>query len=150
MTRVLVLHGPNLNLLGRREPAIYGRTTLAEIDNALMALAGELGAELRISQGNSEGDLLGALHAAVDWTEAVLINPAAFTHYSLALRDGLAAIGVPVVEVHLTNVFARENFRATSVIAPIAAGLIAGLGMDSYLLGLRAAVALARPRGGDG
>lgn len=149
MTRVLVLHGPNLNLLGRREPAIYGRTTLAEIDAALGALARELEVELHVVQGNSEGELLNALHAAMDWADAIVINPAAFTHYSLALRDGLAAAGVPVVEVHLTNIFAREGFRAQSVTAAAAKGFIAGLGPDGYLLGLRAAVTLAGKGGRD-
>lgn len=143
MIRILVLHGPNLNLLGRREPAVYGRTTLAEIDAALTALGTELAAELRIIQRNSEGEMLQVLHDAMDWAEAVMINPAAYTHYSLALRDALAAMEVPVIEVHLTNIHAREGFRAHSVTAPVAAGVIAGFGADSYLLGLRACVALA-------
>lgn len=149
MRRILVMHGPNLNLLGRREPAVYGRTTLAEIDAALGELARILQCELRIVQGNSEGGLIDALHAAIDWADAVLINPGAYTHYSYALRDALAALDRPVVEVHLTNIFAREGFRAQSVTAPVAAGLVMGLGKDSYLLGLRAAAALAAERNGN-
>jgi len=142
MKRILILHGPNLNLLGRREPEIYGRTTLAEIEEALDLLARELGAELHFLQANSEGELLAALHAAMDWADGVLINPAAYTHYSLALRDALAALSVPVVEVHLTNVFAREGFRAQSVTAPAAKGFVAGFGPQSYLLGLRGLMGL--------
>lgn len=148
MPRIIVVHGPNLNLLGRREPAVYGRTTLAEIDAALGELAAALGCDLRVVQGNGEGELIEALHAAMDWADAVVINPAAFTHYSFALRDALAALDKPVVEVHLTNIFAREGFRAQSVTAPTAAGLVMGFGKESYLLGLRAAAALAQGRSG--
>lgn len=146
MSRILILHGPNLNLLGRREPDVYGRVTLAEIDAALRSLAAELGAEIKVMQSNSEGELIEAIHAAADWAEAILINPAAYTHYSIALRDALAGVDLPVIEVHLTNIFAREDFRAGSVIAPVAAGMIAGLGPEAYLLGLRAAINLAERR----
>jgi len=143
MIRVLVIHGPNLDLLGVREPAVYGTLTLAEIDRRIKALARELGVRAETFQSNHEGAIIDRLHAARGRYGAIVLNAGGLTHASYALRDAIASIPVPVIEVHLSNVHAREPFRSTSVIAPVVKGQIVGLGVHSYLLGLRAALALA-------
>lgn len=142
--KLLIIHGPNLNLLGTRETAVYGAETLKEIDGKCVALASELGVEIEISQSNSEGEIIDIIHAAKHNADGILINPGAYTHYSYAIRDALAAVKLPAVEVHLSNIQAREDFRHESVIAPVAAGQIAGFGANSYLLGLRALAELVR------
>jgi 3-dehydroquinate dehydratase-2 len=143
MARVLVLHGPNLNLLGRREPHLYGTATLEDVERELRVLARELGVDVEFAQSNHEGTLIDRLQTAPGRCAAVVFNPGGLTSTSIALRDTVAAIGIPVVEVHVTNIHGRETFRHHSVIAGAAAGQIAGFGVQSYLLGLRAAVALA-------
>jgi 3-dehydroquinate dehydratase II len=142
--RILVLHGPNLNLLGRREPHIYGKETLADINARLEALAKELGAELVIVQSNHEGVLIDALQANMDKADGAIINPAGTTHYGVPLHDAIAAMPFPVIEVHLSNIAKREEWRHRSMVAPVAAGTIQGLGWRSYTAALRVAIEIAR------
>ncbi|HLN47619.1 MAG TPA: type II 3-dehydroquinate dehydratase [Magnetospirillaceae bacterium] len=140
--RVVVLHGPNLNALGTREPGVYGSTTLAQTDAAIVALAEQLRLQVEISQHQSEGEIIERIHAAGAAGSAIIINPGAYTHYSYAIRDALAAVAVPKVEVHLSNIYAREAFRRRSVMSPVVDGTVAGFGAESYLLALRAVAAM--------
>lgn len=147
MTNILVLHGPNLNLLGQREPDLYGKVGLEEINLALRELAAQHDSKVRTVQSNHEGTLIDALHEAQGWADGILINPGAFTHTSYALRDALAAIGIPCVEVHLSNIYARETFRHKSVIAPVCLGQISGFGWRSYTLGFVALLEFINEKG---
>ena len=140
MATILLLHGPNLNLLGSREPNQYGNDTLASINQRLSAIASEKGFKLKNFQSNSEAELVEKIHAARGTTDFILINPAALTHTSIALRDALLGIAVPFIEVHLSNIYSREDFRHTSYLSDIAVGVISGLGAYSYELGLAAAI----------
>lgn len=148
---ILILHGPNLNLLGLREPEVYGKETLDDINNMLQAVAAQQSAllgenvELRIVQSNVEGELINALHDARTWAHGVLINPGAFTHYSYALRDAITAIEKPCIEVHLSNVHKREEFRHRSVLAAVCVGQVIGLGWRSYTLGLTGLIQILQP-----
>jgi 3-dehydroquinate dehydratase-2 len=141
---VLVIHGPNLNLLGSRETDVYGRATLAEINAMLEEEARKLDIRLRTVQSNSEGELVTAVQEAAGWAGVIVINPAAYTHTSIALRDAIAAVGIPTIEVHLSNIHAREPFRHHSHVAPVAVGQISGFGTDSYRLALLAAQRLGK------
>ncbi len=146
--KILVVHGPNLNLLGKREPHIYGTVTLDEINGRLTALAAELGTEVSFFQSNHEGELVQKIQDAMGEYQALVINPGAYTHTSVALRDAIASTGILAVEVHLSNIYRREEFRHHSYISGVAAGQITGFGPESYLLGLRAAAQAVRAAAG--
>ncbi|HET6823585.1 MAG TPA: type II 3-dehydroquinate dehydratase [Anaerolineales bacterium] len=144
--KILILHGPNLNLLGTREPEIYGSMTLEDINSHLLELGKEFGADLKCFQSNHEGALIDALQDAQTWADGVIFNPGGYTHTSIALRDAIAAMKIPVIEVHLSNVYAREEFRHTSMISGVCKGKITGFGWRSYTLGLRALAEMLEDR----
>jgi 3-dehydroquinate dehydratase-2 len=144
MIKILVIHGPNLNLLGKREPEIYGSVTIEGINEKLNAIAKKKKITLEIFQSNHEGEIVDKIGKAKDKYAALLINPAAYTHTSVAIRDAILATSIPAVEVHLSNIYAREDFRHASLIAPVAKGQISGFGTDSYIYGLDAAINLAK------
>lgn len=143
MKKILVIHGPNLNLLGEREPETYGKTGIEDINKRLKELAKKRNVEIDIFQSNHEGEIVDKIGSAKNKYAALLINPAAYTHTSVAIRDAILATGIPTVEVHLSNIYSREDFRHISLIASVAKGQISGFGIDSYLFGLEAAVKLA-------
>ncbi len=138
MPKVLVIHGPNLNMLGQRETDVYGDADLSQIDEQIKKEADALGLEVDTKQSNEEGELVGLIQEANEKFDALIINPAAFTHYSIAIRDAVAAVKIPVIEVHISNIYAREEFRHKSVVSAVAKGVISGFGSQSYLLGLKA------------
>jgi 3-dehydroquinate dehydratase II len=140
--KALILHGPNLNLLGTREPEVYGSLTMEEINTRLIQLGHDLGVEVKTAQSNHEGALIDALQEARLWAAGVIFNPGGYTHTSVALRDAIAAISLPVIEVHLSNVYAREEFRQVSLISGVCRGKVVGFGWQSYALGLRALAGL--------
>ena len=144
MKKILIIHGPNLNLLGEREPDQYGSVTMEHINSDLKKLGAELGVEIETYQSNIEGEIVNAVQNARGKFSAILLNPGGYTHYSVAIRDAISAVKIPTVEVHLSNIYSREEFRQKSVIAPVCAGQIAGFGADSYLLGLRAALVVSK------
>ena len=142
MKNLLILHGPNLNFLGKREPEIYGELTLDEINQELVTIGKDVGVEIRAFQANGEGALIDSLQDAALWADGVVFNPAGYTHTSIALRDAVLAVNIPVVEVHISNIYAREDFRGKSLIAPVCIGSISGFGWRSYVLGIQALITL--------
>lgn len=140
--KILVIHGPNLNMLGTREPEVYGKTTLESINAMLEKESAAHDIELKTYQSNAEGEMVTTIQEASAWADVLIINPAAYTHTSVALRDAIAATGIPTIEVHLSNIYAREDFRHQSYVAPVAVGQISGFGADSYRLALHAAIAI--------
>ena len=146
MAKILIIHGPNLNLLGKREPGVYGTVTIDEINKNLRQIAKKKGATLEIFQSNHEGEIVDKIGKAKNRFAALLINPAAYTHTSVAIRDAISATDIPTVEVHLSNIYSREDFRRTSLVAPVAKGQIAGFGIDSYMYGLEAAIKLTKKK----
>jgi 3-dehydroquinate dehydratase-2 len=140
--KILVIHGPNLNLLGQREPKVYGKVTLEKINAELKKIGKKEGVQVDTVQTNIEGEIVGLIQKAKKSYKAIVINPGGYTHYSVAIRDAIASVKIPTVEVHLSNIYAREEFRQKSVIAPVAAGQISGFGRNSYILGLKAAIDL--------
>ena len=146
MIKIFLIHGPNLNLLGKREPQVYGTLGLEEINARMKKIAEESRAELRVFQSNSEGALIDAIHDAAGWADGIVINPGAYGHYSYALRDALAAVNLPTVEVHLSNIYAREDFRSKSVLSAVVLGTISGLGRHSYECGLQALLRILEER----
>jgi len=146
MNKILVVHGPNLDLLGEREPNVYGKDTLENINSLLQKEAEKNNAELKIFQSNSEGDIVNFLRDNRKWAEGIIINPAAYTHTSVAIRDAIKALNIPTVEVHLSNIYAREEFRQKSLISPVAVATISGFGKQSYVLALHGILSLISPR----
>lgn len=146
--KILVIHGPNLDLLGTREPEVYGKFTLKEINQKIKQKAKKEKFEVKIMQSDIEGEIIEAIQEAKDWADALVINPAAYTHTSVAIRDAISATGIPTVEIHLSNIYKREEFRHKSLIAPVSVGQISGFGVDSYLLGLEAAVKIIKNKKG--
>jgi 3-dehydroquinate dehydratase-2 len=144
--KILLIHGPNLNLLGKRSPEIYGTSSLDEINARMHGIAEEGGAELRTFQSNSEGAIIDAIHEAANWADGIVINPGAYAHYSHAIRDALASVRLPAIEVHLSNIYAREEFRQHSVISPVVVGCITGLGWRSYACGIQAMIGMLHDR----